>query len=151
MESVKKTILLGRGVLNWSKHERVSDRYGAVTLSEKSGGYFGAEEEAGINVPFVPLAAVPDMGWALGSLFAIVKETRTSAHVGDFFRGVFPVTPVVGENIPLGTGRIFWENTDYGALSVGVKPEDREYPWMDVEKLYRCHDQTVELYFTPAP
>jgi len=79
-----------------------------------------------------------------GTLIAIVKETRPSGHVGDFFRGLQPSTPKIGERIELGTGTIFYDDHE----TIGLRPDDgRDRDWLDPRKLYRLHDQTVELYF----
>jgi len=83
-------------------------------------------------------------GGVRGQLVAIVKETRQSRHIGDFFHGAFPKTPKVGEKIILGEGTLFFqcENT------VGVNPDDgRDTLWLDIEGLYKAHEQTVTLCF----
>lgn len=126
------TKILGEGLLSWPSHERVSDRYGAVTLTAVDGNRtpLGAEVEG-----------------QHGTLVAEVLETRESMHVGDFFRGFSPSTPSVGDRIVLGTGTVFLG--DYG--SVGLSPDDgRDADWLDPHALYRAHDQTVRLLFEPA-
>ena len=119
-------IFLGKGVLTWYPGERKSDRYGAVWLMKNDGNK-------------VELRSVE----GFGELWALVKETRESHHIGDLFRGFVPTTPEVGEKIKLGKGMIFLED-----FAVGLTPEDgRGADWLDPKALYRVHDQTVELYF----
>lgn len=126
--------LIGTGRLSWNRHERVSDRYGAVTLHGSSLG-----QEVVINQ--VPCVA--------GRLVAEVIETRQSHHIGDLFRGLAPSTPQVGERIELGQGTLFFEASD-GLTAVGLSPEDdRASDWLDPQALYRVHSQTVRLWFVP--
>lgn len=131
------TTTLGEGVLNWSRYERIGDRYGAIHLetapdSEKYANWKGAPEGT------------------KGTLVAHVLATRQSGHIGDIFRGIRPSTPEVGEEITLGTGTLFTEMND-GVPRIGVRPDDgRETDWMDPRALYRCHSQTVRLEFRPA-
>ena len=125
-------ILLGTGVLNWDRTERITDRYGAVHLSNQPEG--GKQLKFLMNLEGQKVA-----------LIAVVKETRESPHIGDFFRGLYPETPYVGENILLGTGTLFFDEA-----SVGLKPDDgRDSDWLNPKALYRLHYQTVELYAEP--
>ena len=122
------TYLLGEGILNWDRMERVSDRYGYVHLTTTP-----MDEER------VTLARYA----GTGQLFARILATRQSSHIGDFARGIFPQTPAVGEDILLGYGVL-----DYQDTKVGLLPEDRrETDWLDPHGLYRCHEQTVALMF----
>ena len=74
-------------------------------------------------------------------------EARKSEHVGDLFRGFFPETPEVGEEIILGEGSVFYMQED-DRIYIGLKPNDgRKKDWLDPKKLYRAHAQYVELYF----
>lgn len=131
-------VLLGTGVLSWNRKERIEDRYGAVfllaTLTSSSPlPLAGAEHEE-----------------EFGNLLAIVRETRKSDHIGDLFRGFSPSTPKKGEEILLGTGCLFFDGGEEGGNfpAVGVSPEDlRPTDWLNPKALYRCHSQTVELYF----
>lgn len=149
MKASRKTsspIILGRGVLNWPRGERVGDRYGLVTLSPTSGGYNDLPDKPAGS--YTALDATIQAG-KRGRIVAVVLKTRQSHHIGDMFRGIYPSTPKVGEEIELGTGTLFYENP-YGdaVIGVGVKPDKpRNSDWMDPRKLYRCHDQTVELRF----
>ncbi|MFH0892455.1 MAG: hypothetical protein V1867_06785 [Candidatus Falkowbacteria bacterium] len=123
-------ILLGTGILNWDRGERVSDRYGTVKLF----AFLGQEDTCAFNT---------ELQGQNGQLVAKVLKTRHSDHIGDLFRGVFPETPEVGEEIVLGRGELFFERD-----AVGLRPDDgRESLWLDIRKLYRAHLQTVELFF----
>ena len=125
---------LGTGILNWDRHERVSDRYGTVKLLE------ALDSSVAIQLKSVKEGTK-------GTLYAIVKETRQSQHIGDLFRGIFPETPNLGERIVLGHGLLFYDEE-----SVGLEPEDgRDNDWLDPHKLYRVHEQTVDLFFEPSP
>lgn len=123
--------LLGTGRLNWRRHERIGDRYGSVCLMHE-------EDEGTFDLP-------KHTGY--GKLIAIVKENRDSAHIGDLFHGFFPEKPEVGEVIELGEGDIFFSRDEYGD-TVGLKAKDKRLTfWLNPKALYRCHNQTVELYF----
>ena len=125
---------IGTGVLSWKRGERISDRYGAVTLR---GAADGGE--------LVTLARLKE-GRA-GQLVAYVVEGRVSGHIGDLFRGFFPpgAPPPTGQKITLGAGLLFFER---GA--VGLRPDDgRKVDWLNPEALYVAHEQVVELYFRP--
>lgn len=122
---------LGTGVLDWGSEERISDRYGLVKLLDQSG-------------PHDKLVALrkSQIG-KRGRLIAVVRETRDSPHVGDWFHGVYPSTPTVGEQVVLGEGSLFFRGD-----SVGILPrERRETLWLDIHGLYRVHYQTVTLFF----
>jgi len=126
----KNKILLGIGILNWDRGERVSDRYGFVKLFTSVNN-----EET--------LLFDKSQNDKKGRLIAEVIRTRKSDHIGDLFHGVFPVTPKVGENIILGDGALIVDDD-----AVGLIPNDgRETLWLDIDKLYRAHLQTVKLYF----
>lgn len=121
---------IGRGVLNWRCHERITDRYGAVHLSQDRDG-----EEL--------LYWSKALMGRRGRLLAIVRETRPSRHIGDFFRGFQPQRPSIGEELALGNGTVFLEHR----TEIGLRPDDgREHDWLDPRALYRLHEQTVDLY-----
>lgn len=127
---------LGEGRLSWDRSERVSDRYGTVAFE--------------MEPPYSLTDRLYELVGQKGTLVAVVKETRPSYHMGDWFHNVFPSTPNVGEEIRLGTGTLFLDDTSakWGSVGIGVKPDDgRETLWMDIHALYRVHSQTVELYF----
>ena len=142
--------LIGRGVLNWQRMERVSDRYGAVHLDDHSGEYLGVEDiPAGpIKAAFVPVTR--QRVGKTGKLIATVLEARKSGHIGDLFRGISPRVPKVGQKIELGHGALFYEQNRYDPklTEVGLCPPDgRRSDWLNPRALYDCHDQTVELRF----
>ena len=125
---------LGEGVLNWSRYERIGDRYGAIHLSTTP------DSEDYADWSDAPAGTV-------GTIVAHIIQTRESQHIGDMFRGIGPSTPEVGEEIVLGTGTLFTQ-LDSGVPVIGVEPSDgRENDWMDPRALYRCHSQTVRLEF----
>ena len=126
-------VVLGEGVLNWPSSERVSDRYGRVNI-EGERGYVSYD---------------PALEGQTGTLTAEIIEARESGHIGDLFRGIGPVTPSAGDVITLGTGTVFLSES-CGAACIGLRPDDeRESDWLDPRALYRCHNQTVRLTFTP--
>jgi hypothetical protein len=123
---------LGTGTMSWPAAERRSDRYGCVMIVEGDVN----EGVDGLN------------GW----IVAKVLETRESGHIGDLFRGIFPVAPSKGEEIHLGHGTAFYLREAAGEnLCVGVRPPEPRgaVDWMNPEMLYRAHEQTVELWFLP--
>ena len=141
-------VVLGVGVLNWPARERRGDRYGLIGLNSKSGGYDGENSiEDAKKYKALPPEQDPVYG-KHGKLVAMVLETRQSGHIGDLFHGVFPVTPEVGQEIALGEGTLFHEESEGFDGLVGLRPDDgRNTLWLDINSLYRCHDQTVELRF----
>jgi len=123
--------LIGTGILSWPSAERISGRYGCMNLRRDLNDDF-----------FIKLKR--NLSGRCGTLVAVVKETRSSGHVGDFFRGLRPSTPKIGERIELGTGTIFYDDHK----TIGLRPGDgRGSDWLDPRKLYRLHDQTIKLYF----
>lgn len=139
---------LGTGVLTWDAIERRSDRYGAVWLMPD--GYNSSMSES--EPPsLVRAESVDAFKGRRGHLFAVVVATRKSTHIGDLFHGVFPRIPEVGQVIELGQGDLFRSNNYVGGTAVGVRPADgRDTMWMDIRALYDAHEQTVELFFSPA-
>lgn len=132
-----RDLVIGEGILTWNRGERISDRYGTIYLMAGGGNSLVGEDEV-----HRPVLRTPD-GEPLGHLVAEVVATRESTHIGDLFRGIFPSTPTVGDLISLGTGRLFREE-----YSVGLRPEEaRDSDWLDPCALYRCHEQTVKLWF----
>lgn len=133
------TYVVGTGILNWNRGERITDRYGYVHLTQE---------------PMDPHAMEGDTASFLlarfagtGRLVARICATRQSPHIGDWARGLFPSTPTVGDEIVLGHGTL-----DYAEQGVGLLPADgRDTDWLDPTALYRCHEQTVTLLFVPGP
>lgn len=133
-------IILGEGRLSWPSSERVSDRYGTVMLMVDGDSFVEPSGYRSIDQSIVGQR---------GSLIAEVLETRESSHIGDFFRGLFPETPTVGERIVLGTGTASIEKASWGPVDlVGLRPDEyRQSDWLDPKAMYRCHEQTVRLSF----
>ncbi len=133
--------LIGTGILNWPREERVFDRYGVVAL--------WPYDDERRNEP-LPFTYEPFEGLK-GQLIAKVLEPRKSEHIGDIFRGFLPETPEIGEEIILGEGTVFYMQED-DRTYIGLKPDDgRKKDWLDPKKLYRAHAQYVELYFKSIP
>ena len=131
-----KGALRGVGRFSWPAAERRSDRYGLVGLLA---GDDGTSEWMG-------LVTAGLVGKA-GRLFAVVLETQESRHIGDMFRGIYPATPAVGDEIVLGEGVLFVDTE-----RVGLEPSDgRESDWLNPHQLYRAIDQKVELLFEEVP
>lgn len=129
-------INLGQGELTWPSAERVSDRYGAVCFS-----YPGWMD--------LPLAEKAD--GQRGTLKAKVLESRVSGHIGDLFRGVYPTQPAVGEVVILGTGTFRVAPNQWGGHVLMCEPDEpRDQDWYNIHSLYRCHEQTVELWLEVA-
>lgn len=137
-------VLMGVGRLTWDRSERVGDRYGVIYLLA-----YGDSLSDGKVSPLNPEA--DKLRGSRGRLEAVVTETRESTHIGDIGRGVYPVTPEVGETISFGpAGTLVVERAGEGQRAVGIMPDDgRPDAWLDPVKLYRAHEQTVELYFVP--
>lgn len=136
--------LIGIGMLTWCAGERRADTYSRVWLMPEGTGNF----EHMISNRVDDDVAKTLVG-KTGKLIANVIKTRESHHIGDMFHGIFPETPEVGEEVVLGEG-VFEANNTYNIFTVGVRgePIDPDEEWvMDPRKLYRVHDQTVELYF----
>ena len=128
---IESAVLLGKGVLIWPSRERHLDRYGFIKLKESEDV---DSAEVRINTEHVGIA---------GCLACQIVETRTSP-MEDHFRGIIAETPKIGEIIVLGNGTLY-ENDD---KSIGIVPEDdREIDWLNPKALYRCHLQTVRLFF----
>lgn len=131
MWQTMNNLVLGIGRLNWRRHERISDRYGSICLMHE-------KDEVTFDLPKYN---------GFGKLVAIIKENRESTHIGDLFHGFFPKKSEIGERIELGEGEIFYDRDEYGDM-VGLMPKDnRSTFWLNPEALYKCHEQTVELYF----
>lgn len=125
---------IGTGVLTWSPGERVSDRYGTVYLLSD----LESNEVVGLT---------DTTEGKRGRLIAVVRETRTSRHIGDLFHGVFPEIPEVGQKVVLGEGTLFFQDE-----LVGVRPDDgRQTQWLNLRALYEVHEQTVTLFFEELP
>ncbi len=130
------------GVFTWPSAERRSDRYGVVTVDRQ-----GCQVLLDVAVS-CDVAALRLMAGRRVRVTAHVVEVRTSGHIGDIFRELFPTTPAVGEEHLLGEGVLFLEELEWSPIGVGLGllPEDgRSTDWFDPRLLYRLHDQTVLL------
>lgn len=147
---------LGYGILTWFARERRSNRYGSFYLSRSS--YTGE----GVATVSFDRALANSLDGKRVRVQAVVRTARKSGHIGDLFLGIQPTQPEVGEVVVLGIGTL--ELDDSGELSEDVPaivlhPEDdRDDLWIDPRRLYRLHDQTIELQieetqeeFSPAP
>jgi hypothetical protein len=133
-------IVLGTGILLWPSHERISDRYGTVTLDSAPDGR--GRTPAAFTDP--PLGTH-------GRMVAVVLDTRHSPHCGDLVRGLRPRTPTVGDEVALGIGTLFTEDIGPVITEIGLRPDDdRAHDWLAPEALYRCHSQTVRLELRPS-
>ncbi len=135
-------ILIGRGKLTWMKSERVSDRYGAVWL-------MGVDETSLSGKATAQPLWFPPLNQA-GRLIARVIDARDSTHIGDFFRGIAPTTPLTGDVFLLGTGTASKE-TVIGIDTFLLCPPAKEQSsnWLNPYALYNCHESVVELIWLP--
>ena len=138
MEEIKTSeLLIGEGILDWNRFERVSDRYGAIGLRKS------VTDDRQVKLTKYD---------GFGILHVKIIETRETAHIGDFFRGVSPTVPKMEEKFVLGRGNIFYYTKVYDGDEydyVGVKPDDTsKSDWLNIDKLYHCHNQTVKAYFS---
>lgn len=132
---------IGFGVLSWDGAERRSNRYGSVHLDDMP--YEGQDVGAKATLD----ASVENFIGQRVRLTVKVLESRKSGHIGDLFLSIRPSQPDVGEEVDLGIG-VLQLAPSYSALpAVELRPLDgRAELWIDPRKLYRVHDQTVELY-----
>lgn len=138
-------ILIGTGSLSWPRMERVCDRYGYIGLYDRN-----SEETPIAPGGALDMSKIKEFLSKKGKLLVKIKETRKSTHIGDLFRGLFPVTPAIGEEIELGEGILSHLVQDEVDI-VGLLPlDDRQQDWLNPESLYRAHEQTVDLYFIPT-
>lgn len=143
---MSEPIHLGTGVLTWYPQERRSDRYGAVWLMQD--GYTSLSRRE--PEPTLDVAAAASAVGMTGRLTATVIEPRTSTHIGDLFRHIFPITPARWEEIDFGEGELFLDaGGDFGP-AVGLRPDDgRSADWLNPYSLYRAHEQLIRLRFIP--
>jgi len=126
---------LGTGVFDWDSGERISDRYGLVKLFDMPGP---TKKE-------IRLRQFKE--GSHGRLVAVVRKTREATHIGDLFHRVFPTKPELNEQVVLGEGTLFFEDD-----GVGLLPDDgRDTLWLNMQALYRVHNQTVTLFFEESP
>ncbi len=126
--------LIGSGILIWDREERRSNRYGSVALMNT------LTSETAVSL-------ITKSENQHGRLVAVVKEARQSHHIGDRSHKVFPSMPSIGEEVVLGEGTVFFKKSELGHV-VGLRPDDgRDQLWLDIQGLYRVHEQTVDLFF----
>ncbi len=137
---------LGCGLLMWDCKERITDRYGAVYLSDSNSQDIVLEPNAYTNVELVS-----QLVGECGTLLAQVVELRKSTHIGDLLPKIYPSQPKKGERIILGEGVFFVESLIHigeTTLAVGVRSTDqRTTDWLNPNSLCRVHEQTIILQF----
>jgi len=139
--------LAATGIFGWEGAERRSNRYGAIHMCSEP--YEG------------PARALATHRGCLMTLLGKrvhltvkVIESRKSTHLGDQGLRIFPIQPETGETVDLGVGYLGVEPGWDGTNDIVLRPEDgRTVFWLDPHKMYRLHDQTVEVYIeeTTAP
>ena len=129
---------IGQGVFGWDGEERRSNRYGSFNLLHSN---------CKVSIP-------TKLYGKRVRITCKVLKSRKSKHIGDLFLGIGPTQPEVGEVIELGVGVLHTEPCDWderGNPTIILKPEDgRRELWIDPRKLYRLHDQTVEVFIVCA-
>lgn len=146
MKTLDPKSLVATGIVTWSSEERQSNRYGSIAIVGKS--YDGS----GSYTPILHPRRLSRLYGNRVHLNCRVLESRDSGHIGDHFLNIMPSRPEVGEVISLGVGfltkeKVSWSND----LVLALKPRDsRSKFWIDPRKLYRLHDQTVEVYAEPT-
>lgn len=132
---------LAYGIFTWDGYERRSQRYGTFVVD-------GTDyNQNTILIKFVDETKLNLLDGKRVRLVAKVVENRGSGHMGDRFLNLFPSKPDVGESIEIGIGTLFTGVGFNGNPAIGLKPSDgREDLWLDPRKLYRLHDQTVEIF-----
>lgn len=134
--------LIGRGIVSWEKDERISSRYGSFILIDSNYNRTVKADRV------IDEEAVQSLDGLRVRVTVVAKEVRKSGHIGDSFLKIRPTTPEVGEEIDLGVGVFRIGKGWDGQQTFELHPGDgRSDLWIDPRKLYRCHDQTVEVYF----
>ena len=144
--------MIGIGIFTWGGFERRSDRYGAIALVDKT--YQDVTVTTTVNNN-----ALQQLNGKRVRLWAKVLEARESGHLGDLAHHISPSQPDVGEEIILGVGILRVLPREWACAQMALEPGDgRSTFWIDPRKLYRLHDQTVEIHaeetqddFSPAP
>jgi hypothetical protein len=139
-----KRFPIGTGPLSWARNERISDRYGYVFLNENN------SFSQFIDDALTSLATIKNLVGSKGYLLAVVNTPRKSTHTGDLTHNIFPSTPKKGDEILLNEvpGTLVHETHADGYEQIGIRPDDgRKDFWLNPHKLYRVHEQTVNLYF----
>ncbi len=146
-----KAILVGTGIFMWEGGERHSDRYGRFYFASET---FNRDQKVNptFNVNSHTLVGKKVRVWAR------VLENRKSGHHGDAHHQILPAKPAKNEIVELGVGYFDVGKNFEGREDVGLIPDDgRSKWWINAHKLYRLHDQTVEVFveeteenFTPS-
>jgi hypothetical protein len=133
-------IRIAHGVFGWDGFERRSNRYGVFHIAAAP---CDGPPLAQVDIAYEKL---DEFQGKRVRVVCRVVETRQSKHIGDLFLGIRPTTPEVGEEIDLGAF-IFSTTVGYdGKPDFVLKPTDsREELWINPHKLYRLHDQTVDV------
>ena len=136
--------LIARGIFSWHPAERITKRYGAFMINKES-----YNREIASNYKFQDMDKVAPLVGKRVRILASVFQSRYSGHIGDLFLGIYPTQPSVGDTVELGVGVLDYIK-DKGCPEWSefvLHPEDkREELWIDPNKLYTLHDQTVELW-----
>lgn len=135
--------ILGTGILTWPRNERRTDRYGYVHLIARGQTSLTDDSDNLLDVNVARKAS-----GRTGTIIAHVLEVRTSTHIGDLFRKIYPTQPELNEDIVLGTGILDLETNKACGPIVGLRPIlMRDFDWLSPKQLYRAHEQFVELRF----
>jgi len=140
-------ICIAHGIVNWTREERQTDRYGKFYLD---GSPFSNGPSVVLAKPWCDAEAVARFQGKKVRMRCVVVESRVSEHAGDGFLGIKPSRPEVGEEIDLGVGVFLSETLPYDddttvPLFVLMPEVPRDQFWIDPRKLYRLHSQTVNL------
>lgn len=134
-------VVLGEGLITWSRGESVSGRYGTVVLRSGDIG------------PFLRPVSVPEGSW--GTLRAEVLELLRHPDAPRTSQEIQALGP--GSILALGEGYLFCAGMP-SRPAVGVRPsldadvndEQAGTGWMDSSALFRVRAQLVRLTFTPG-
>lgn len=144
---------LGSGIFSWCATERRFGRYGSFFLARSD---FNETVRRDVHLDLPALRVLEGMHVRISLR---VAESRPSGHGGDQFLQLFPgAPPAVGSTIELAVGRLvlvdhsgFPPDDHPTQVGIGIAPSDgRQHLWLDPEKLYRLHDQTVDLFVKPT-
>ena len=132
---------IATGIFMWDREERVTGRYGVIYCGSSS--YEGKAKV----VPTLDEERLRDLSGKRVKAWCVVREARDSGHIGDLFLGITPSRPEVGECVDLGVAILTVARNLDRELAIKLHPGDgRESLWLDPRKLYRLHDQTVEIF-----
>lgn len=125
------------GYFGWGRDDRVSGRYGGITLS---------------SAPQIePTEDLSTMSHFLGRrvrIRALVLETGDTSHPGDLIRGHEPSKTMPGTSVELGVGYVMALTDLYGVPTIVFCRQERmghSEEWIDPKQLYRLIDHKVGL------